>query len=804
MAQAESLGALSGVRVLDLADETAIFGTKLLADLGADVLRIEPPQGDPIRRLGPFVSSESLSHWWYNAGKRSAVLDLSAAAGQHQLIDLARNADIIVETGGFGIDLRAIRADRPGLTVVSVSPFGRSGPRRNWQGADLIAWATGGGMTLTGLPGRAPLRPNWAIASQIAGLNAAIGGLAGFYQARATGHGAHFDLSCQEALLSLQETLIGLYVYQDQIQTRQGVENPIVAPYGVFPTRDGSQVLMAVITQGQWSTLTGWMTETGEVEPWILDEALLPMGRRATERPRIHESLGRWTQQFDRDDLVREANWRRIPCAPISTPLDVLSDEQLQARGFFVPVEQPLLGRAVLFPGHPYRFEGAPPIRPAPAFGVSGVGGGVSGAPEDSLAEGPTLAWRPRPDSPSSQPRLAGEGSPERSTPDTPYPTPSPVPLAGLKVVDFTWALAGPTGTRVLADLGAEMVKIEPRDVGDIARGLPPHWRAQPDLNRSGFYHRLNRNKRNLTLDLKKPEAIAIVKRLAAWADVIVDNFGAGVMERVGLGPGVLFAINPALVQASLSGYGQEGPTRSYPSFAQVSQARGGLTYSTGYPDGAISGIGISLGDTGAGLQLAVAILAAIELARRTGRGTRIDMSQLEAAVLFLGPALLDAAVNGRAFSPRGSLLEDRDAAPHAAFPARGDDRWVAIGVLTEDQWRRLTEAMGRPDLAQDPRFSTATDRVANAEALDALVGAWTADQDAHELAERLQAAGVPAGVVQDAVDLLERDPHLAARGFYAQVDEPETGPVVMDTLPLRWMDGPVPIRTPAPLIGEH
>ncbi|HEX2174127.1 MAG TPA: CoA transferase [Dehalococcoidia bacterium] len=819
-----AVGPLAGVRVLDLADESGVLAAKLLADLGADALRIEPPDGDPIRRLGPFVSSESLSHWWFNAGKRLAVLDLATIAGRERVAALAEGADIVIETGHHGLDFAAIRAAQPSLTVVSVTPFGRSGPRRDWLSSDLIAWATGGAMYSTGWPDRQPLRTNWALATQIAGLFAAIGGLAGLCQARATGRGAHFDLSRQEAVAALLAAHVPVYVCDGgRIESRVGLGNPMIAPFRDFATRDGVVMFLAV-TQGQWNTLVEWVIETeDDVEPWIVDPDLAPLVARRPHRDRIHAFLTRWIARFTTDEFVREANRRRIPCGPINRPRDVLRDEQLRARGFFVEVDQPILGRRIEYPGLPYPIEGAA-IRPAPTFGVSGVGSWVPEDKGQAAGEAPPRAeWLPRPGAHSSSPfpsRDGSSGSSEMSgvgsagttpqvvgggspSPDNRHPIPSPGPLAGLRILDFTWALAGPTGVRTLADLGADVIKVEPRGTGDVMRTIPPFWGGRPDPNRSGLFFRLNYNRRSVCVDLKKPEGVALVRRLAARADLAIDNYGAGVMDRLGIGWGDLSAAKPDLIQISLSGYGQQGPSRHYPSFAPVSEARTGLTYAASYADGTVAGPNTWIGDTGAGLQLAVIALAAVERRRRTGQGAYVDMSQLEAAAMLLGPALLDAIVNDRSFVPQGNLLPDRDAAPHEAYPAAGEDRWVTIAVLDEAQWQALIKVMNRSDLAADGRFATAADRVAHVAELDAVIGAWTRDQEPHRLVERLQAGGVPAGVVQTSRDLLE-DPHLRARGFFQTVDQPEVGPIPVDSCPLRWTADPVPVRYPAPLLGEH
>ncbi|HEX2171556.1 MAG TPA: CoA transferase, partial [Dehalococcoidia bacterium] len=364
-------GVLDGVRVLDLTDETAVFGPKLLADLGADVLRIEPPDGDPIRRLGPFAGhivdpERSLPHWWFNSSKRSAVLDLRSAAGRQRLAELAGGADVLIETGDIGLDLPGLREANPLLTIVSVSGFGRTGPRRDRLAPDLVSWALSGAMACVEQAGHPPLRPAWGLADQIAGIYAAIGALAGLHHCRLAGHGLHFDLARLEAVASVVAAPVATYrpdlPWRDP---RLGLEVASITPWGAFPTRDGQIVFMAV-TQGQWSALLGWMDETSAVEDWARDEALLTLAGRVPHRARINEWLARWTHRFTTAEVLSEAIRRDLPCTPINAPIDVLADEQLRARHFFVPIEQPTLGGQVEYPGLPYRLAGRTTLRAAP------------------------------------------------------------------------------------------------------------------------------------------------------------------------------------------------------------------------------------------------------------------------------------------------------------------------------------------------------------------------------------------------------------------------------------------------------
>ncbi len=355
--------------------------------------------------------------------------------------------------------------------------------------------------------------------------------------------------------------------------------------------------------------------------------------------------------------------------------------------------------------------------------------------------------------------------------------------LEGLRVLDFTHVLAGPFATRILGDLGADVVKVysASRATGAAAVHYP-------------YYQMWNRSKRNLALDMSQPEARAIARRLCDKADVVIENFSVGVLDRWGLGFEDVRAINPGVIFASMSGMGQGGPWSNFVTYAPTVHALAGLTYLTGVPGRQDIGIGFSYNDHLAGLHAAVAVLAAVEARRTTGRGQFIDMSQFEVGVNFAGPTLLDFFANGHAAVPTGNALPYDEAAPHNCYRVEGEDRWIAIAVMTDAQWRALREVMDEPTWATDVRFETAGDRVAAASEIDANVAEWTRGQDGLALQERLQAVGVPAGIVQTGEDLAERDPQLAASGFLRETDDehPDFGHMPIDALPLHFS------RTPA------
>lgn len=358
-----------------------------------------------------------------------------------------------------------------------------------------------------------------------------------------------------------------------------------------------------------------------------------------------------------------------------------------------------------------------------------------------------------------------------------------PRPLDGIRVLDFTHVLAGPFCTRVLGDLGADVVKIG-TDSRDAGGGGPE----------SPYYAMWNRNKRLLQLNLSRPEARRIARSLADQADIIIDNFSVGVLDRWGLDWDSVAQTNPGLISIAMSGMGASGPWASYVTYAPTVHALAGLTYLTGVPGRSDIGIGFSYNDHMAGLHAAAALLAALAARRRTGRGQRIDMSQFEVGVGFSGPALLDWFANGAAAEPLGNDPPWRIAAPHQIYPCRGDDRWIAIAVETDEQWRALRRLLGEPAWARSVQFDTAAGRWNARAELDGQLAGWTARQDDYELMERCQRAGVPAGVVQNGADLTQRDPQLRHSNYFFDFSSahPLLGPMQGERLPMHFSETPV------------
>lgn len=347
--------------------------------------------------------------------------------------------------------------------------------------------------------------------------------------------------------------------------------------------------------------------------------------------------------------------------------------------------------------------------------------------------------------------------------------------LKDIRILDFSWVLAGPYATRILADFGAEVLKVQPL--------IPPE---EQDAFARGFENTWNRNKRGVTLNMRKPEGIALAKKLVSLSDAVVENFTPRVMANWGLDYENLKEIKPDIILLSLSAMGHSGPRRDYSGFGPTVQAFSGLTYLTAYPGGPPLGAGTAHADHVAALFACLALLGALEQRRRTGQGRHIDISQVEAMTSLLGDAFIPHV----------------DTVFQGVYRCRGEDRWCAITIASDEEWQSFKKALGDPPWASDSRFDSAAKRLQDKEALDALIGEWTKKHSAEEVMALLQKQGIAAGVVRDARDLA-RDPQLEARGFFVELEHPELGKTIADASPLKLSATPPVYSRAAPLLGQ-
>jgi len=756
------------IRVVDLTDLSGAFFGRLMVGLGAEVIVIEPPGGGALRR-------DALAFAHFRAGARSATLDLDDPRERDRLRALVATADIVVESlppgrlAAMGLAYADLRVRHPELIGVSITPFGGSGPRAGWRGTDLTAVAMGGMMTLCGDPDGLPLAPPREQAYHLASAHAAVGALAALHARRTTGRGQHVEVSIQEAVAATLEYGAIAFIHAGVVPRRSGSRHPY-APHRYFRARDGLVAGGLGGNPRMWAALIGWMQETGQAadlgDPRWNDEKL-----RLAEREHVLAVIEAFTRGFAKAEFFQAAQRRRLPWAPVDRPGDVYQNPHLAARGFFVDTVM-TDGRVLRDVGFGFPFpQGRRPTRLAvPAAG-----------------EGNEAVFVPR--------RGAGVRVVAPSTRGA---------LAGIRVLDLTWVLAGPYATRLLADHGADVIKVESRHRPDPTRFarmlfLSRHPTVDPDRN--GYFNNHNRSKRSVALNLNVPAGRDILARMVAHADVVIENFSPRVMAGWGLDYAGLRAIKPDVILVSMSGLGHTGPWRDYLTYADALAALSGLGAQAGFPGRDPVGTTFGLGDMIAGLHAALGALAALEHRAATGEGQHVDLSQVEAVAAHTGASLLEAAT-GLTAEPRGNSHPAM--APHGVFPCRGDDRWMAIAITSEEAWRALCAMMGRAALATDVRFATARDRKKHEDALEAVVGAWTREREAHALMEELQAHGIAAGVVQDARDLVENDPHLRARGYWEGVEHPVVGAFDHEGVVARLSDTPGRVWHAAPTLGQH
>jgi crotonobetainyl-CoA:carnitine CoA-transferase CaiB-like acyl-CoA transferase len=763
--------ALAGVRILDLCDQKGAYCGKLLGDMGADVILVEPPSGSPMRAIGPFHPratdrrNASLFFRHYNTGKRSIIVDLDSVAGRRDLLRLVRRADAVIEShqpgylAARGLGYQHLAGANPGIVLTSITPFGQSGPYRDLRGCDLVAQALGGLVYANGAADAEPLQGIGLQAYHSAAIWAAIGCLLSLLDRERSGRGQWVDVDIHACAAAALEHAASLYRETGAIARRTGGLH-WTRLFRTGPCGDG---YVAHGVAGDWTALAEWVN--GEHGGDLSDARWNDPDYRRENCDRLFATLDAWAADRPAEELAEAAQLRRLPYAALRPLASLPAHPQLRARNYFVPVEYESESTALLHAGAPYKFSHTPwrIARRAPRLGEHSA----------ELSEA-TFADAP-------------------SRPDPARASGRELSLAGIRVVDFTWAVAGPLATRVLADHGADVIKIE-------RPGVAPRTSVAA-VN-------LNRGKRSVAIDMSDARGVALARALIVRSDVVMDNFSPRVMPNWGLDDGSLRRAHPRLISVGMSGFGAGGPLRDHVSYGPTLQAAAGhslLMPSSGEP----SGWGFSYSDTAAGHTAALAVLIALWFRRRSGRGQRIDLSQFESLIAVTGPALL--AMQTMSVDAPGNGSQEGDAAPHGVFRCLDEpadrpagDRWCAIAVFGDDDWQRFTAALGSPAWAREPRFATLAGRQRHAAALAAHIARWTAGLTAEEVMQRLQAAGIAAGVVANARDLCERNAHLRQRGYWIPTHLPDGRTVEIDGVPLLRSAGSRLETAPsAPQVGQ-
>lgn len=766
---------LAPYRVLDLSNERGQLAGQMLAQLGADVIAVEGPEGSRSRRLAPFAADTpgpdaSLVHRAYNRGKRSVVLDLTnAGPDRTQLAKLLAGSDVLIESGGpgyldsIGFGVEELERINPALVVLSISPFGATGPKAHWAATDMIVWAASGAQALAGDVDRPPVPvgvPQAFVHACAEGVGAVIVAL---IERSRSGLGQHLDVSAQQA--SAQATQCSILATPNNASTHFRMSGGLKLAHLflqlVWPCKDGyvSVTFLFGSAIGPFSArLMTWMHEEGFCDDatrdkdWIgYTDLLLSSTEPVSEYERMKSIIGDFCLTKTKAELLEAALIRGLLITPILGVDDVVNSEHLADRDYFDDVD------GVRYPGQFGTLSKTPRVRlgAAPSIGAH---------TSSVLAE------------PARKPSVTGR----RDTLTTP---PRGRALEGLKVLDLMWVMAGPAGSRVLADHGATVVRVESSTRVETARTLQPFRDNISGAERSTLFASLNAGKKGIAVDLSRSEGQEVILDLVRWADVVLESFSPRAMRNWGLGYEKLSSVNSSIVMMSSCLFGQTGRLAMMAGYGTMASALTGFTGITGWADRAPCGPYGAYTDYIAPRFANAILLAAIDHQRRTGEGQYIDFSQAEGALHALAPAILDYSINGRSFERAGTV--DPNLHPHGVYRTQGDtdSDWVAIACENDAQRANLASVVGGLD--------------------DAHLANWASAHQASEAMIKLQAVGIPAHQVQNSPECIV-DPQLIYRGHFVELAHSEVGSVVIEAPRVVFSATPGTVEAPGPCLGEH
>jgi crotonobetainyl-CoA:carnitine CoA-transferase CaiB-like acyl-CoA transferase len=807
-------GPLSGIRVVELADEQAEYCGLTLAGLGADVVKVEPPGGSPTRRIGPFYKDQtdpegSLFFWQYNRGKRSIVLDLEGEADRERFRSLVRSADILLEStpkgalDAIGLGAQALAAAYPSLIHARVTPFGDDGPWSDFKASDLVHLALGGVMMNCGydpapdghydLP---PIAPQMWHAYHVAGEQLAMSIMAALIFRFRTGQGQQVSCAVHEAVAKCTEVDLMTWVMRRAPIFRQTCRHAreSVSPHPTIAhTKDGRWVMANLGNRADDGKKLVELLERYGIESGLDPNSAAPprSGRfvpgtapDTSKRDPSMEAVTRFVRAFTYENIPwREAQQAGMLWAPLRKPHENAVDPHWLKRGSLTDVEHPELGQSFRYATSKWIATGTSwsPGRRAPWLNED-----AASADRPLERQAPVIGAKPNP---------TRAGKPSRRG--------KPFALDGIRVVDFTWFLASAGGTRFLSSFGAECLKIEIKTHPDtrLAAMAPIGGRearerataplkgvTDPDMG--GQFNNKNPGKRGISLNVRHPKGLEIARRLVAMSDIVAEGFSPGVLDSWGLGYDKLKEIKKDIIYVQQSGMGAQGSYGRFRTVGPIANAFAGLSEMSGLPEPAMpAGWGYSYLDWMGAYSFALAMLSALYHRERTGEGQWIDASQTEVGLFICGTSILDWSANGRVATRYGNRSPFKPAAPHGAYPCAGEDRWLAIACFTEAEWQQLCKVAGNATFTTDSRFRTLESRLAHQDALDALVGKWTKDREARGLMMELQKAGVPAGVCQTTEERCDVDPQLRHLEWLTEVTGTKIG---------RWPVAEVPVKLSA------
>jgi crotonobetainyl-CoA:carnitine CoA-transferase CaiB-like acyl-CoA transferase len=763
------MGALSDLRVVEYGRQvSAPFCARLFADLGAEVIKIEPPGGDPSRLAGPFPNAspdpeESGLFHYLNAGKQGLVADLDDAAQLEQLHALLAGADVFVENSEpaeyarFGFAANLLRERHPHLVVVSLSANGRSGPWKDLPGTDLTAQAASSLPMSLGMPEREPLRIPFDQADYQAALHAFSAALCAVRERDQSGQGQGLDISTAQVMAY---QVGGMHHVSAKNGSKWGQRGTVMkgSPYptGFFECKDGF-VCIASQTPKQWEAFLALMGNP----KWSKEgQAGNSIYLGLVDAKPADKHFRTWLMDYTREELLEMGMAENIVMGVAQRSDEVLASPQFEFRHFWSELE--LKGQSVRVPKPGYLFSKTPTAPDSRGPALDADGGRLR-------AEAP-------------EPRSLPQGKRRGSS------------LEGVRVLDFGWNWAGPMAGQLLADMGAEVIRVETSKRQDLMRFL--------DYT-SWFFCHNNRSKKSVTINVASAEGAALLRKLACEADIVMDNFAAGVMAKNGVGYDDIVKENPDVICVSMSMAGQQGPMKGMRGFASIATGYSGLELLVGYPDTGVSTglLPFGLGDTSMAIQAAAGALVALHHRDRTGEGQFVDVSQFDSATAGLGESLIEYQLNGNVAGPQGNLHTSY--APHGLFAASGEEQWLALAVRDEAEWKALCGVIGKGEWAEDASLSEVEGRRARAEEIDAAITAWSSGQARDAAFEALTAAGVPAAPL---LDLEERNlhPQFTGREFIWDHDYEGFDPCRVYGTPWLMDATPAALQCPTPTLGQH
>lgn len=769
---------LHGVRMLDLTDGKGELSTRMLADLGADVVRVEWDPQSASRTHQPVVNGISAHHEAFNANKRSLKLDLTTAAGRKQFDSLLPNVDIVFTSfepkrqRELDLEPSRLRQRNPHLVVVSLTHFGLTGPWSDWQGTESIHLALSAALARSGAVDRAPLLPPLQLALQSAALQAAWATMAAYSARLVDGEGDAIDISVFEAVVQTFDPGFGMAgSAAGGIPAADGPRGRVDFSfrYPFFNVADGV-VRMAILSPRQWAGMFEWL---GRPEAFTGDE-WKSLQVRFSRSPELHCAIQRHLEKMTRAEVLEAASRYGIPAAPVLQPNEVMEEEHYRARGSFRMIE--VDGRSIPIADGFVEFDDrrAGIRHRAPSLGAH---------TQEVLRE----FAAPAANSPSAAEPAAFGSAPS---------TQPALPFAGLRVVDFGVIVAGGEGGRLFADLGAEVIKIENLTVPDGSR------QSMAGDAMSVLFAWGNRNKKSFGIDVKSPEGNALIRELLRTADVLLSNFKPGTLRSLGLTYEQLVEINPSIIVVESSAYGHTGPWSTSPGYGPIVRAVVGVSGLWRYHDDRsrfFDDVTI-YPDHSAARAMAVAVAAKLIQRRRTNLGGAINLAQTEVALTQIAPVFAAEALQPGTTIAVGNIGPGD--APRGVWPGAGDDEWLVVDVNSDAHFQGLASVLGLD--AHDPRFQDATSRVTHRAELDSSVAAWSSSRHPAAAMRELQAAGVPSAQMLRLPELLTNEQLASRRAFQMERHPLVEREMPSEGLPGRFERMPAVRVTPAPVIGEH